>query len=71
MLKPAGAARPLTENMRDILDRATASAANSRHGIAWVLDGGDSQTLIDWGLLVEIERSKYGNLIMVRVSNAN
>lgn len=69
MTSKTGVARPLTENQRDILNRASASAANSKHKIAWVLDGGDSQVLIDMGVLVEVERSKYGNLIMVRVAN--
>lgn len=68
MLNKSGVARPLTENMRDILDRATATAANSKHRVAWVIDYADSQALIDMGLLVEVERSKYGNLIMVRIA---
>lgn len=67
MLKPTGAARPLTENMRDILDRASATAANSKHGVSWVLNDRDSQALINIGMLVEVERSKYSNLIMVRI----
>ena len=56
----------MTQNQQDILSRAKAEAANSKHGIAWVLDQADSRELIATGHLQHVEDSKYGDLLMVR-----
>lgn len=56
----------MTQNQEDVLSRARASAENSKHGIAWVLDNEDARALIAAGHLQHVEDSKYGDLLMVR-----